>query len=138
MSPEIVDLNDFQMERWPSTPEGEERQADEMTLHYRTLLSHLPVEAITYWGISDNGAWLGAPVGFVRPDGSRKPSFYVLRDLIKGAWWPSPTAMKTDDAGRVVVRGFLGDYEISVDDASVGFSLDAAGATSLDVILDAG
>jgi GH35 family endo-1,4-beta-xylanase len=138
MPPGIVDLNDFQVERWPTTPEGEERQADEMARHYRTLLSHPSVEAITYWGISDNGAWLGAPVGFVRPDGSRKPSFYALRDLIKGEWWLAPTAMKTDDAGRVAVRGFLGDYEISMGGATVGFSLDAAGGTSLDVILDAG
>ena len=29
MPPEIVDLNDYQVESWPSTPEGEARQADE-------------------------------------------------------------------------------------------------------------
>ena len=40
MPPEIVDLNDYQPETWPSTPEGEERQAEEMVRHYRTLLSH--------------------------------------------------------------------------------------------------
>ena len=34
MPPEIVDLNDHQVEEWPSTPEGEERQADDVVRHY--------------------------------------------------------------------------------------------------------
>jgi GH35 family endo-1,4-beta-xylanase len=63
MPAEIVDLNDYQVDDWPSTPEGEERQADELVRHYRTLLSHPSVEAITYWGLTDRGAWLGAPAG---------------------------------------------------------------------------
>ncbi len=66
MPPDIEDLSDYQVEGWPSTPEGEARQADEVVRHYRTLLSHPAVEAITYWELSDTGAWLGAPVGFVR------------------------------------------------------------------------
>jgi hypothetical protein len=33
MPAEIVDLNDYQVPDWPSTPEGEERQADEIGLH---------------------------------------------------------------------------------------------------------
>jgi endo-1,4-beta-xylanase len=74
MPAEIVDLNDYQVDDWPSTPEGEERQADDLVRHYRTLLSHPSVEAITYWGLTDRGAWLGAPAGLVRADGSPKPA----------------------------------------------------------------
>ena len=37
MPPEIVDLNDYQVADWPTTPEGEARQADEVETHYRTL-----------------------------------------------------------------------------------------------------
>ena len=40
MPPEIVDLNDYQVADWPTTPEGEARQADEVETHYRTLLGH--------------------------------------------------------------------------------------------------
>ena len=40
MPPEIEDLNDYQVESWPSTPEGEQRQADEIVRNYRTLVSH--------------------------------------------------------------------------------------------------
>ncbi len=72
MPEEIVDLNDYQIPDWPSTPEGEARQADEVERHYRTLLAHPSVRSITYWGLSDDGMWLGAPGGFVRKDGSCK------------------------------------------------------------------
>ena len=73
MPADIVDLNDYQVPEWPSTAEGEARQADELERHYRSLVSHPSVEAITYWGITDAGAWLGAPIGLVRADGTPKP-----------------------------------------------------------------
>jgi endo-1,4-beta-xylanase len=84
MPPEIDDLNDYQIPSWPSTAAGEERQADEIVRHYRTLLSHPSVQSITYWGLSDDGAWLGAPAGLVRADGTRKPAYDALRGLVKG------------------------------------------------------
>ena len=34
MPPEIVDLNDYRVATWPSTPEGEARQADDVVRHY--------------------------------------------------------------------------------------------------------
>ena len=37
MPAHIEDLNDHQVASWPSTPEGEARQADEIERHYRTL-----------------------------------------------------------------------------------------------------
>ena len=40
MPPEIVDLNDHQVDEWPTTPDGEARQADEVERHYRTLVGH--------------------------------------------------------------------------------------------------
>jgi GH35 family endo-1,4-beta-xylanase len=112
MPPEIVDLNDYQVPSWPSTEEGEARQADELVRHYRSLVGHPQVEAITYWGITDAGAWLGAPIGLVRADGSRKPGYDALHELIKGGWWLPPTTVRTDSEGRFELRGFAGDYEI--------------------------
>ena len=124
MPPEIVDLNDYQIPEWPSTPEGEERQADEVERHYRTLLSHPAVQNITYWGLSDDGMWLGAPGGFVRRDGTPKPSYEALRGLVKGEWWLAPTTLRTDDAGRVAVGGWLGDYEVSARGARAAFTIE--------------
>ncbi len=110
MPPEIEDLNDHQVESWPSTPDGEERQADEIERHYRTLLAHPSVEAITYWGMNDAGMWLGAPGGFVRLDGTPKPAYDRLHHLVNQEWGtPTQTAV-TDAEGRLRFNGFLGDY----------------------------
>ncbi|MEB2620591.1 1,4-beta-xylanase, partial [Kocuria rosea] len=106
MPPEIVDLNDYQIPSWPSTPEGEARQADEIVRHYRSLVGHPAVQAITYWGLTDDGAWLGAPGGLVRTDGTPKPSFDALRSLIKGEWWLPRKTIRTDHDGRLSITGF--------------------------------
>lgn len=137
MPAHIVDLNDYQVASWPSTPEGEERQAEEMVRHYRTLLSHPAVEAVTYWGLTDAGAWLGAPVGLVRADGTPKPSYEALHALVKDEWWLAPTTLRTDAAGRVSVRGFRGDYRVRAGDAEAATTLDAAGAVRAEVRLQA-
>ncbi|MFI7426360.1 endo-1,4-beta-xylanase [Micromonospora sp. NPDC049836] len=134
MPPEIVDLNDYQIPDWPTTPEGEQRQADEIVRHYRTLLSHPSVQAVTYWGISDGG-WLGAPGGFLRADGSRKPSYEALHGLIKGDWWLPPTTLVTDAQGRVRFRGFLGAYEVGAAGRTATVRLDAPGEVALDAAL---
>jgi GH35 family endo-1,4-beta-xylanase len=134
MPAHIVDLNDWQVESWPSTPEGEERQADVVEDWYRTLLSHPAVEAATYWGLSDRGMWLGAPGGLLRADGSPKPAYERLRSLIKGEWWTAPTTLRTDAEGRVDVSGFKGEYRVSASGASAPFTLDA-GAEAVQVTL---
>lgn len=131
MPPEIDDLNDYRVAQWPSTEEGEQRQADEIVRHYRSLVSHPAVTSITYWGLTDDGAWLGAPVGLVRTDGTTKPSYDALRGLIKGEWWLPPTPMRTDTDGRLSVAGFLGDYEVTASAASARFPLDAPGITRI-------
>nr|WP_220476417.1 endo-1,4-beta-xylanase [Microcella alkalica] len=131
MPPDIVDLNDFQPESWPSTPEGEARQADELEQHYRMLVGHPAVASVTYWGITDRGAWLGAPVGLVRADGSRKPSFDRLRSLVRDEWWLPATTLRTDAAGRVRVSGFAGDYTIRAADARAEVALPAGSSAQV-------
>ncbi|WP_309068534.1 endo-1,4-beta-xylanase [Microbacterium sp.] len=118
MPREIEDLNDYVVDAWPSTPEGEERQADEIERLYRTLTGHPAVEAITYWGITDAGAWLGAPIGLLRADGTRKPAYDRLHELIRGEWWLAPTTRRTDGEGRVRIEGWKGDYRIAAGDLS--------------------
>lgn len=110
MPADIEDLNDYRVDEWPTTPEGEARQAEEIERHYRTLVSHRAVESITYSGITDRGDWLGAPIGLLRAAGSRKPAYDALRGLIKGEWWLQLTTAMTDAEGQVVVAGFAGDY----------------------------
>lgn len=134
MPPEIEDLNDYQIPSWPSTPEGEERQADELVRHYTTLVGHPAVEAATYWGISDDGAWLGAPAGLVRADGTPKPAYEALRRLVKQDWWLAPVTVRTDDAGRIGLSGLPGTYRVGVGGASVEVELARSSAASTVVL----
>ncbi len=117
----IVDLNDWQVDEWPTTPEGEERQCREIEEMYRILFEHPLVEAITTWDFRD-GAWLKAPAGFLRLDNSEKPSYEMLRKLVGEEWHTNITAV-TDSEGRVTVEGFKGDYCVSADGAKGKFVL---------------
>ena len=136
MPAEIDDLNDYRVDHWPSTAEGEARQADELSRHYRSLVGHRAVEAITYWGITDRDAWLGAPIGLVRADGSRKPSYDALRALIKGEWWVPPTTVVTDAEGFVRMTGFRGEYAAHSRQAHAEFRVGHADAAPVVLVTD--
>jgi GH35 family endo-1,4-beta-xylanase len=122
MPPHIVDLNDWQVDEWPTTPEGEERQAREIAEMYDILFAHPQVEAITTWSGGDN-AWLHAPAGFLRIDNSEKPSFKALRDKINNEWRTEISA-NTDADGYVSFEGFKGGYEVSCMGKTAAFDLD--------------
>lgn len=123
MPPEIVDLNDYVVDEWPSDPEGLERQAQEVETHYRTLFADPNIESVTWWGFTDGG-WLKAPSGLITADGKVKPAYETLRKLIKDEWWTKPIEMMTDETGSVTVSGFLGEYEAVCMGETVHFSLE--------------
>ncbi len=117
----IEDLNDWQVETWPSTPEGEERQANEMKEMYTTLFEHPLVEAITTWDFND-GCWLKAPSGFVHEDNSLKPSYHMMKKLIHETW-ETHEDLITDADGYINLKGFKGGYKLSAGDKSASFEL---------------
>lgn len=121
--PEIEDLNDFQVEEWPSTPEGEERQMKQTEEMYRILFAHPQVQAITGWDFTD-GAWLGAPSGVLRKDNSVKPVYECLMKLIRDEWW-TICEVCTDENGMVQVEGFKGDYIIETANQKAELKLTA-------------
>lgn len=122
MPSHIVDLNDWQVPEWPTTPEGEDRQARDFVTMLDTLFAHPQVEAFTNWDFCD-GAWLGAPAGLVRLDGSHKPSYDALKQRIWQDWCTNVTLM-TDENGECTLDGFRGEYMLFMDDHEVGFTLD--------------
>ena len=134
MPPEIVDLNDYQVADWPTTANGEERQAQEAILHYETLFAHPQVEAITWWDIADGG-WLNAPSGLLRRDGSSKPAYHELLKRIKGEWWTESLNLVTDHKGKARFCGFLGDYELTCRGAHRPFTLTSPNVGDVEVRL---
>ena len=121
MPPEIVDLNDYKIPEWPSTPEFEERQAREVTEMYTELFAHPLVQAITTWDLTD-GKWLGAPSGVMTKENVRKPVFYALKKLIHEDW-ETHTELVTDEQGAAVLHGFKGNYRLSSDGGSAELAL---------------
>ena len=121
MPPEIVDLNDYQVDEWPSTPEGEERQKNEWREMYEILFAHPLVEAVTGWDFAD-GAWLKAPSGFIREDGTYKPSYHELKKLIHEEWTTKLT-IHTDADGKAEINAYRGNYKASVNNVSGSFNV---------------
>jgi endo-1,4-beta-xylanase len=134
MPPEIVDLNDYKVDEWPTTPEGEARQAEEVVQHYKTLFAHPSVEAVTWWGLEDGG-WLKAPSGLVRADHSAKPAYDSLLNLVKGEWWLPPTKMITDARGQLQFTGYLGQYTLSSGSKTKTLDLNEKGSRSLELLI---
>ena len=122
MPAHIVDLNDWQVDSWPSTLEGEERQTREITEMYSTLFAHPLVGAITTWDFND-GCWLKAPSGFVREDNSEKPSYQALKKLIHQTWETHETVM-ADNEGQLTFTGFKGNYTLTLNGQKYTLNLD--------------
>jgi GH35 family endo-1,4-beta-xylanase len=134
MPPEIVDLNDHQVEEWPTQAKAEIRQAEEAAELYKILFEHPAVEAITYWELRDGG-WLNAPSGLIRKDLSNKPAYDALLDLVKNQWWLSPTKMVTDEEGRIRLNGYLGEYSVAWMDKRTSFSLDTKDVSNVEIVI---
>lgn len=118
----IVDLNDWQVDEWPSTPELEEVQKNNMKEMYTTLFECPQVEAITTWDFTD-GAWLKAPSGFLRTDNSIKPSYVMMKELIHKELSTNEEIV-TDSDGAVTVEGFKGEYIITYGEKTAKFTID--------------
>jgi len=132
MPPHIVDLNDWQVEKWPTTPEGEDRQKREIIEMYEILFSHPKVQAITTWSGGDD-AWLHAPAGLLRTDNGEKPAYKALRDKIENEWRTIKTG-RTDANGLVKLEGFKGAYEVSCMEKTALFELDGNNTIELKLI----
>ena len=99
---------------WHTDPQNEAVQADYLEQFYRLLFSHTTCLGVVLWNYTDRGAWLGAPVGLLRPDGTPKPSYEKLDRLINQQW-RTRGAFTTDAQGRVTIpAAFTGEYRLTV------------------------
>lgn len=89
-------------------------QADYLRDFLTATFSHPAVEGFLMWGFWEARHWRPQAAMF-RRDWSPKPSAEVWRKLIYEHWWTNADGF-TDSNGEFVVRGFLGDYQVFVDD----------------------
>lgn len=75
------------------------------------LFSHPSVNGIMMWGFWEGRHWRPQAALF-RRDWTVKPNGEVWKQLVFGDWW-TDAKRTTDRRGRLVTRGFLGDYEVT-------------------------
>lgn len=90
----------------------EQLQAD-YTRDYMTLAFSEPsVVGFLSWGFWEGRHWR-ADAAYYRKDWSMKPAAQEWRDLVMNRWWTRAAGV-TDARGEYKVRGFFGDYKITV------------------------
>ncbi len=101
----------------PTTVEnGLEVQAEVLRNLYRLWFSIPRMAGITYWNLADGTAYKNentAMAGLVDKELNPKPAYLALERLIHQDWKTRLTAT-TDGGGKVVFRGFRGQYTIRV------------------------
>lgn len=103
--------------------ENEKLQAEILKWLYSIWFSHENTEQIIYWNLVDGYAAFTEPGnmiggenyfygGLVRYDFTRKPSYYMLKDLIHNVWHTQ--AEKDFVNGWTSFKGFYGDYDLEI------------------------
>ncbi len=123
MPAEIEMINTYSPEYWPTEPRFEERQARDTEHMARILFSTPSVEALTTWNFQDRGAWLHAPAGWLRADGSEKPVYTRMKEIIQGEWMTKDLTLVTDENGEAQLTGYRGDYAIEAEGKTFEVSL---------------
>jgi GH35 family endo-1,4-beta-xylanase len=104
-----LQLSEFDVE----AGDDDKLQAD----YYRDVMiasfSHPNFVSIVQWGFWEKAHWKPA-AALWRADWTLKPAGRVFVDLTKKKWWTNKTT-STNAAGKSQVRGFLGDYKITVE-----------------------
>jgi GH35 family endo-1,4-beta-xylanase len=90
----------------------EQLQADYTRDFLIATFSHPQVVGFTMWGFWEGRHWRGDSAMF-RRDFSPKPSATVWHELVYKDWWTNQT-VPTDAQGAAALRGFLGDYDVTV------------------------
>ncbi|MBN8215669.1 MAG: endo-1,4-beta-xylanase [Spirochaetes bacterium] len=95
--------------------DDEAAQGDYLRDFCTALFSHASVTGIVMWGFWESAHWL--PKGALwRKNWEIKPNGQAWRDLIYKTWWTEASGRSGAD-GALKTRGFLGDYEVTVQHA---------------------
>lgn len=97
---------DYRNGRWNAR-----NQADYYREFFTLCFGHPQVEAITVWGLDDRRAWI-RNCALLDQQWQPKAAFQMLDQMINHDWRTRAELTVTTDRQRL--RGFYGDYEISV------------------------
>ncbi len=87
------------------------------------VFSHPSTNAFLMWGFWDGAHWHNkAPI--FNQDWTEKPSGAAYEQLVQRDWWTNADGT-TDAKGVYQVRGFLGDYEVTVTNGSKSMTVPA-------------
>ena len=103
----------------------EEFQAEMVRRFYPLWFSHKAMNGIIYWNLIDGYA-VGAEKGdfskgenyyrggLLRYDLSKKPAYDMIDELFNHRW-RTEAIIETDEKGKAILRGFYGDYELTIE-----------------------
>ncbi|MEP3892119.1 MAG: endo-1,4-beta-xylanase [Hellea sp.] len=83
------------------------------------------LEAFIVWGWWEGDHWK-PNAAMLREDWSEKPNYKAWQETIKREWWTRETGI-TNQLGQMSLRGFKGDYKVTVNGRTVFGTLDDAG-----------
>jgi GH35 family endo-1,4-beta-xylanase len=87
-------------------------QAEFLRQFYTIAFSKEKMESLTWWDLDDNTSFLDGG-GLFDDHMKPKPVFYTMKDLIAG--WTTNGNASTDEFGQAAIKGFGGDYTITVN-----------------------
>ncbi len=89
----------------------EQLQADYMRDFMTAVFAYEGIDAFIQWGFWEGDT--AADSAMYRDDWSIKPNGQTYLDLVFDQWWTNEDLL-TDEAGGTSLRGFKGDYEVTV------------------------
>ncbi len=93
--------------------EDELKRASYMRDFMINAFSHEAMDAFYLWGFQDGKTYASYSLFFDK-DGNRKLCLDQWEDLIYNKWWTKDAKATTGADGKATVRGFYGDYDVTV------------------------
>ncbi len=103
----------FRITEFDVDTDDEELQADYTRDFLTAVFSQPQVLGFQMWGFWEGAHWRPGAAMY-RRDWTEKPNGAAYRDLVLNQWWTDDTRTTGAD-GRVRGRGFLGDYDLTVE-----------------------
>ena len=113
-------------------------KADALDTLYRIAFAHPAVEGIMMWGFWGGEHWynndrtIPGYTSLWSKDWQQTPSALAYRKLVFSDWW-TRTQGSTDEAGRLEIPVFAGDYLIRVADQTHRVRVEAGASQALDL-----